>query len=87
MNQKQLARILFASWDERKKENFQSLPVKELQYNRSPAVAPLGVLEQAEVGSEFTLDNATVERHKAILLKCHRSSPKISALCLKTPRI
>jgi exodeoxyribonuclease I len=36
---------LFASWDERKKDDFQAIPVKELAYNKCPAVAPIGVVD------------------------------------------
>ena len=68
MNQKQLADILFASWEQRKEEGFQKLPVKELQYNRAPAVAPLGVLEQENGWEKIHLDIETVERHKKLLL-------------------
>ncbi|MFZ3010187.1 MAG: exodeoxyribonuclease I, partial [Candidatus Microsaccharimonas sp.] len=42
----ELAKRFFASWEERQAENFVSVPIKELQYNRAPAVAPLGVLAQ-----------------------------------------
>lgn len=69
MDQKQLASVLFASWEERQAEGFQKLPVKELQYNRAPAVAPLGVLEQAGGWERIHLDVATIEAHKKILLE------------------
>ena len=54
---------MFAGWEERKKEGFQKLPVKELQYNRSPAVAPLGVLEQANGWERIHLNKETIERN------------------------
>ncbi len=38
---------LFVSWDERKKEGFQAIPVKELAYNKCPAVAPITVVDDA----------------------------------------
>lgn len=68
MNQQQLASIMFASWEDRQAEGFQKLPVKELQYNRVPAVAPLGVLEQEKGWEKIHLDIETVERHKKLLL-------------------
>ena len=80
MNQKELATRMFASWEERKKEDFQKLPVKELQYNRSPAVAPLGVLEQAGGWERIHLDQATVERHRTILLSAPQFAENIRTL-------
>lgn len=43
--------------------------VKKLQYNRCPAVAPLGVLEKADGWQKIGLDKATVEKHLKILLR------------------
>ncbi|HMS93093.1 MAG TPA: exodeoxyribonuclease I [Candidatus Saccharibacteria bacterium] len=68
LDQKQLAAKVFAGWEERKAEDFVKVPVKELQYNRVPAVAPLGVLEQEDSWSKIHLDIATIEKHKKILL-------------------
>lgn len=68
LSQKELAAKIFASWEERKAEGFVKVPVKELQYNRSPAVAPLGVLEQEDGWKKIQLDVATVEKHKKVLL-------------------
>ena len=42
-----LAEIMFASREQRQDPKFVSLPVKELSYNKCPAVAPLGVLDAA----------------------------------------
>lgn len=80
MNQKELAALMFASWEERKKEGFQKLPVKEMQYNRSPAVAPLGVLEQADGWSRIHLDKGTIENHKAALLSAPQFAENIRTL-------
>lgn len=80
LDSKELAKKLFASWDERQKEDFVKLPVKELQYNRAPAVAPVGVLEQAGGWERIHLDLATVERHKAILLGAPHFAENIRGL-------
>lgn len=80
MDQKQLATLLFAGWEERKAENFQKLPVKELQYNRAPAVAPLGVLEQSDGWARIHLDIVTVERHKAVLLSAPQFAENVRSL-------
>lgn len=63
-----LAKKLFASWEERTSEGFVALPVKELQYNRAPAVAPLGVLEKGDGWQRIGLDQVTIEAHRKILL-------------------
>ena len=64
----ELAAKIFASWEERQAEDFVKLPVKELQYNRCPAVAPLGVLEQGDGWQKISLDLETVQKHQNILL-------------------
>ena len=68
LSQEGLAKKIFASWEERQAEDFVKLPVKELQYNRCPAVAPLGVLEQGEGWQKISFDLATVQKHQNILL-------------------
>ena len=64
----ELAAKIFASWEERQAEDFVKLPVKELQYNRCPAVAPLGVLEHGNGWQKLSLDLKTVQKHQNILL-------------------
>jgi len=59
---------MFASWDARQKDDFVQIPIKELQYNRAPAVAPLGVLEQAGGWERISLDEETITKHRNILL-------------------
>jgi exodeoxyribonuclease-1 len=65
---RELEKKLFASWEERQKDGFVALPVKELQYNRAPAVAPLGVLEQSDGWKRISLDEATITKHRNTLL-------------------
>lgn len=64
----QIAQKMNASWDERKKDGFVSIPVKELAYNKVPAVAPLGVLDAA-AWDRINLHAETVARHRHALLK------------------
>lgn len=85
MDEKQLGSLLFASWEERRKDSFAPLPVKELQYNRAPAVAPLGVLEQGSGWERIHLDNQTVEKHKKILLEAPGFAENIRSLYEKRP--
>ena len=68
MDENELAKTMFATWEERQKDGFVKLPVKTLQYNRCPAVAPLGVLEQGDGWKKVGLDSATVTKHMNILL-------------------
>lgn len=68
LSEKELAEKVFASWEQRQAEDFVKLPVKPLQYNRCPAVAPLGVLEQNEGWQKVGLTSETVEKHIKILL-------------------
>jgi exodeoxyribonuclease-1 len=80
MSQNELGKILFAPWEERKKPDFMRLPVKELQYNRSPAVAPLGVLEQQDGWKAIDLSLDTIEKHKAALLSAPHFAENIRSL-------
>ena len=68
MSEKDLAKLVFATWEERQKEDFVRLPVKVLQYNRCPAVAPLGVLEQGDGWKRIGLDGETVAANTKALL-------------------
>jgi len=65
----ELKNKLYAKREERQAEGFVALPVKELQYNRAPAVAPLGVLEQVDGWQKISLDQATIEKNKKALLQ------------------
>ena len=68
LSTEELSKKIFASWEDRQAEDFVKLPVKELQYNRCPAVAPLGVLEQGDGWQKISLDLKTVQKHQHILL-------------------
>lgn len=76
----ELRKKFYASWQERQADGFVKLPIKELQYNRSPAVAPLGVLEQAEGWSRIHLDQKTIEAHKTALLSAPHFAENIRSL-------
>lgn len=85
LSQQQLAEKLFASWEERQAEGFIKLPVKPLQYNHCPAVAPLGVLEQGGGWQRIGLDQATVTRHYTILLQHPEFADRLRALFAQKP--
>lgn len=80
MSSKELASKLFASWDERQAEGFEKLPVKELQYNHTPAVAPLGVLAQGDGWKRIKLDEETIAKHKTILLSAPEFAENIRSI-------
>ena len=67
---RQLASILFADRDTRKQEGFVSLPVKELSYNRCPAVAPIGVIDGA-AQKRLEIDMVEIQRSARALLSNH----------------
>ena len=81
----ELSAKLFASWEERQAEDFVKLPVKELQYNRCPAVAPLGVLEQGDGWQKISLDLATVQKHQDMLLKYPDFAEKLRGIFENKP--
>jgi exodeoxyribonuclease-1 len=80
-----LQKRLFATWDERQDPAFVKVPVKELQYNRAPAIAPLGVLEQADGWAKISLDLPTIEKHKKILLESPHFAENIRSLFENRP--
>lgn len=76
----ELRKKLFASWDERQKDGFVALPVKELQYNRAPVVAPIGVLSQNDGWAKLQLTLELIEKHKATLLRAPHFAENIRTL-------
>lgn len=62
----QLASVIFADRATREREDFQRLPVKDLSYNKCPAVAPLGVLDES-TQKRLGVDLELVKKHMAIL--------------------
>ncbi len=63
-----LASTLFADRELRSQDGFVALPVKELVYNKCPAVAPLGVLD-ASSQERLKLSLEVIEKNHAILAK------------------
>lgn len=61
-----LASVLFAEREVRAQEGFVPLPVKELVYTKTPAVAPLGVLDAASQ-DRLKLPLEQIEAHLKIL--------------------
>lgn len=80
MNVKELAKKFYATWDERQADDFVKLPVKELQYNRAPAVAPISVLSQGDSWERIKLDEITINKHRDILLSAPGFAENIRSL-------
>lgn len=80
----ELQAILQTPWEQRD-ESYQALPVKKLQYNRTPAVAPLGVLEQQDGWQKIGLDLPTIEAHKAVLAAHPEFANIIAKVLLQKP--
>ena len=80
LSAEELKKKLYATWDERQADGFVALPAKELQYNRAPAVAPLGVLLQGDGWSRIGIDQKTVEAHSAILLRAPHFAENIRSI-------
>lgn len=57
-----LASIVFADRATREREDYQRLPVKELSYNKCPAVAPMGVFDESSQ-ERIGLGVGDVQRH------------------------
>ena len=53
---------LFASWEDRKKDGFQAVPVKELAYNKCPAVAPISVIDD-KAWKKLNLSKDIIDSH------------------------
>ena len=64
-----IVKRLFASWEERQAESFESVPVKILQFNKCPAVAELSVLAKADGWEKISLNQEVVEKHMKVLLE------------------
>ena len=82
---KDLEKRLFASWEERQANDFLQVPVKELQYNKAPAVAPLGVLAQADGWNRVSLTEEVITEHRNKLLANPSFAENIRSVFEKRP--
>lgn len=76
---------MLASWEDRQKDGFEAVPVKELQYNRAPAVAPLGVLEQSDGWNRISLNEATITENRNKLLTVPSFAENVRSILEKRP--
>ncbi len=61
-----LASVLFADKAAREADDYQRLPVKELSYNKCPAVAPVGVMDE-ETQHRLSIDLEVIKKHVRLL--------------------
>jgi exodeoxyribonuclease-1 len=59
---------LVTHWQARYKDEIEQLPVKTIQFNRCPAIAPLGVLDDSSK-ERINLDTKEIMRNRATLLQ------------------
>ncbi|NCU37758.1 exodeoxyribonuclease I [Candidatus Saccharibacteria bacterium] len=85
LDSSQLAKKLYATWEERQNPEFVALPVKELQFNRAPAVAPLNVLEKGGGWEAINLNRQQVEAHQQELLRNPHFAENIRSLFESRP--
>lgn len=84
MSASELEKVFFAKREDRLKDGYRAVPAKELQYNRAPAVAPLGVLEQGDAWQRIGLDSKLVQQHRDILLGAPAFAENIRSIFEKT---
>ena len=85
LSESELAHKVYTSWQERQAEDFVKLPVKELQPNRCPAVAPLGVLAHGGGWAKISLDAETIAKHQKILLAHPEFAEKLRTIFENKP--
>lgn len=83
-SEQEIADIVFTPYAERGEE-YVKLPVKKLQYNRAPAVAPLAVLEKEDGWKKIKLDRAVIEKHRQLLLSRPEFAVRVAKVLLKKP--
>ena len=85
LSESELAHKVYASWQERQAEDFVKLPAKELQPNRCPAVAPLGVLAHGGGWAKISLDAETIAKHQKNLLAHPEFAEKLRTIFENKP--
>jgi exodeoxyribonuclease-1 len=64
------------AWQERVEDETKRFPIKTLQFNRCPAVAPLSVIDETSA-ARLQLDLKKIEKHQATLIKLTDLRPKL----------
>ena len=84
LNTKQLCEKIFASYKEKQDPGFTSIPVKELFYNKAPAVAPLSVMDEAS-WQRLELDKNAIKKHIQLLQRHKDFTEKVSEAFKQKP--
>lgn len=79
LSSEEIKKTLFAPYKDRKKDDFKAIPVKEMMYNRCPAVAPLGVISDKKTWQNIDLNQEIVEEHLKNLQKNQGFIDKVAA--------
>lgn len=85
LSRPELKKKLTASWEDRNRAGFVPLPVKEMHYNRAPAVAPLGVLTHGGGWERIGLDATIIEKHRQQLADAPEFAENIRLVCHEKP--
>lgn len=81
---KEVQKIVDTPYKERG-EDYKPLPVKKLQYNRCPAVAPLGVLSQNEGWDRIGLSEEVITRHLKLIRENRELLARIEEVLSRQP--
>ena len=84
LNDSQLKEKLFASYEQRTQPDFVGLPVKELFYNKAPAVAPISVMNDVS-WQRLGLDKAAVMKHAGTLAQHADFAQKLASVYRQKP--
>lgn len=85
LTEKDLAARLFADYETRKADGFVPIPVKELAYNKCPAVAPLGVLAENDGWDKLGLTQSVIARHQKVLLEAPDFAERVRSVFESRP--
>ena len=80
----EISQRINATWNERHADGFVAIPVKELMYNRCPAVAKSSALDK-DSQQRLELDIATITSHRDQLLQHHDLVDKIASAWQNRP--
>lgn len=78
LSQAEIFERINANYEQRRQDGFVPIPVKELTYNRCPAVAKIGALDEKSE-QRIGIDLKTVQKHRDELLKNRGFVDKIAA--------
>lgn len=84
LSESELSKIVNTPYSNRD-ETYKALPVKKLQYNRCPAIAPLGVLEQEDGWEKIGIDQTKIEASLTVLRQNPDFASRVQAVLSVKP--